>query len=128
MTVIPQLVNERQFINTRLPRPSSITDLTGTFGTAEVESSARRLISFFRVEDRWVPFTFADLAEHYRQYNWPEAEMLYGLLGIYRHVDSGGMEHWYQPERPLVIHDMFSFKVTETFVRRASKLIRLGAA
>ncbi len=121
-SIIPVLIDERDALIPDAPRPSQITDLSSAFGLAEVEAEARRLVSYFaeRADNRWVPFTFAELLDHYRTHAWNSQGMLYGLLGTYQHISAMGYLNWYRPD-PYVVHTGAKLVITKAFLERVSK-------
>ena len=102
------------------PREIDLSDgLCSTFGKAEVEEAACRLVKFFQ-ERRglWQSFTFVELEVFYASKRWKPNEMLFGLFGPW--YDDGGTGHIQNPP-DYVIHFGEVLATTELFQQKCSR-------
>jgi hypothetical protein len=118
----PILVNEYANPRLDLARPSKIENYESTFGAAEVEKSARQLVTFFQLSNQWRSFTFTELLNFYELQKWNPDQMLFGLIGPHYHPDY--MCPMWCNREPSVVHDYNRLLVTESFVTRCSRNIK----
>jgi len=100
-------------------RPSDIRVgpgcLLSSFGAAEIEREAERLVQFFQRYGFWFGFRLEDLVLFYREQGWNECDVLCGLAKPWFH-DLGG---WVQPAKPYVVQDSSGlYFVTSLFIER----------
>lgn len=93
--------------------------LPSTFGKAEVESVAGRLVSFFQQKNYWSLFTLTELMSYYRLRNWNPDTALFGLMGVW--YDDCYTGCFRKSHANIVTFDDGTLCVTEEFIRRCAK-------
>ena len=119
----PILINEAVISRPDLPRPKVITNFGSTFGAAEVESSAKKLIAFFQMSNLWRGFTFTEILAFYELKGWDQNQMFFGLMGPHYHPDA--MFSMWCARQPYVVHDYNKLVVTEAFITRCAQNIKV---
>ena len=115
-TIRPEEITLREYGETQL----------STFGMAEAEEAAGRLVSFFQSKGRWCAFTAGELVDFYRSRGWDEKRMLYGLIGAYMHQSGIGFRLC-QPPTYIVLFSDGKYCVTDLFVMRCFSGIKDAA-
>lgn len=113
-------IRETESNHTYPLRPSDIYIgpgcLLSTFGAAEIEQEAERLIQFFQERGCWAAFTLDELREFYKQRQLVSPDLLGGLYAPWLHVDTF---NWYEPSAPYVVkHDDGLLSITDLFIKR----------
>ncbi len=112
-------------------RPSDITlspsnhTMPSTFGKAEVEESAGKLIAFFQRRGDWVPFTIEELTAFYRTQGWNPDYMFFGLMGAWKDdcpTPASFSGTWRMGQDYLRIDIDGKYYVTDFFIRRCMRL------
>lgn len=98
--------------------------LPGTFGKAEIEWAAERLVRFFQEKGYWASFTITELLAFYNKNKWDPNLMFFGLMGTW-HDDSPF--RWVSEESPwqetpvyLGIDGAGNYFITEAFVMKCA--------
>lgn len=89
----------------------------GSFGKAEVEEAAGRLVMFFQKMGRWGLFTITELAAFYRRQGWNPDQMFFGLSGTW--FDDGGLGSYRCGTYLIQFRD--GYCVTEMFIDRCTQ-------
>ena len=92
-----------------------IGGLLSTFGSAEVEQEAKRLVQFFQQKRYWFGFRLEELTLYYRENGWDPEEALAGLAKPWHHDWDG----WIPASKPYVVQDEHGvYYITNLFIDR----------
>lgn len=92
--------------------------MPGSFGKAEVEISAGKLVQFFQSRGYWCSFTIDELARYYTLRGWNSNSMFFGLMGLW--FDDGMMGAWRHAHPCIAINNAGACFVTKEFIDRCA--------
>lgn len=101
-------------------RPKDLPERSHHFGNYHIEVVAGRLVQFFKSRGRWCGFTLEELRTFSIEQGWDPNQMLYGLVGAWRHVgeeETDPAPTWY-PVEIFLVADGNHFYVTDRFIER----------
>jgi hypothetical protein len=89
--------------------------LLSSFGAAEIEQEAARLVKFFQRKGHWSPFRMTELSLFYHENGWDARDALCGLAKPWFHDWDG----WVPAAKPYVVQDSEGrYFVTNLFIER----------
>lgn len=92
--------------------------LLSSFGAAEIEKEAERLVRFFQQKGYWSAFELIELNLFYQQNGWDPETALEGLAKPWFH----DMDGWVDAPAPYVVRDANElYCVTTLFIERCIK-------
>lgn len=97
---------------------SDIGTVPGSFGKAEVEISAGRLVQFFQGRGYWCSFTIEELARYYTLRGWDPNSMFFGLAGVW--YDDGIIDSWRNSDPCIAITGSGKCFVTAEFIDKCA--------